>query len=50
MSWVCEDCGFNEEEVKTVYEPSDKVRIINQLLVLGDDYDFIRYSQLHFVR
>jgi hypothetical protein len=31
-----------EEEVKQVYEPTDKVRIINRLLRIPEDYDFIK--------
>jgi hypothetical protein len=42
QNWACETCGFNEEEIKTVQEPTDKIRIINRLLGLGDDYDFIK--------
>lgn len=44
MQWICECCGKPEEEAKVVYEPTDKIRIINRLLRLGDDYDFIKVS------
>jgi hypothetical protein len=44
MQWICDSCGNAEEETKVVYEPTDKIRIINRLLRLGDDYDFIRVS------
>lgn len=33
-----------EEEVKQVYEPTDRTRIINRLLNLSKDYDFINVS------
>ena len=42
MEWICDDCTNLEEEFKQVYEPTDKLRIINRLLKLPDDYDFIR--------
>jgi hypothetical protein len=44
MEWICEICGNMEEDVKQVYEPTEKVRIINRLLRLGDDYDFINVN------
>jgi hypothetical protein len=44
LSWVCEDCGEPDEEVKQVYEPTDRIRIINRLLNLSRDYDFISVS------
>lgn len=42
LEWICETCGNMEEEVKQVYEPTDKVRIINRLLRIPEDYDFIK--------
>ena len=26
IHWVCENCDFNEEEIKTVCEPTDQMR------------------------
>lgn len=39
MEWICETCTKVEEEIKQVYVPTDKTRIVNRLLRLGDDYD-----------
>lgn len=44
LRWVCEVCGEPEEETKQIYESTDKLRIINRLLRLGDDYGFIKVN------
>lgn len=42
LEWVCEGCGNMEEEVKQIFEPTDKLRIILRLLRLPADYDFVK--------
>jgi hypothetical protein len=41
MQWICETCTNVEEEIKQIFEPTDKLRIINRPLRLPEDYDFI---------
>jgi len=36
--WICSDCTTESEEVKVQPLPGDKVRIINRLLGMQDDY------------
>ena len=36
--WICSVCVTESEEVKVQQLPGDKVRIINRLLKLPDDY------------
>jgi hypothetical protein len=44
LTWFCEACGQTSVEVKQVYEPTDRLRIIKRLLRFSDDYDFIKMS------
>jgi hypothetical protein len=44
MEWFCETCENKEEEIKQVYEPSDKARIFNRLLRIPEDYDTLGVS------
>jgi len=44
LTWICDICQEVSVERKIVYEPSDRLRIINRLQRLGEDYDFIKMS------
>jgi hypothetical protein len=44
MEWICETCESIEEEIKQVYEPTDKARIFNRLLKIPNDYDILDLS------
>lgn len=44
MEWICDSCENLEVEVKQVFEPTDRVRIVNRLLNLSDDYDFLKVT------
>ena len=44
MEWICETCNNVEEEIKQVYEPTDKARIFNRLLKIPNDYDVLDVS------
>jgi hypothetical protein len=39
QEWYCTQCDHIEHVVKEVTEPTDKQRIMNRLLRLGEDYD-----------
>ncbi len=41
LTWICELCDTIVVEAKEVVEPTDKARIFNRLLKLGDDYDVL---------
>jgi len=45
MEWICEPCDNIEVEEKTVYEPTDKTKLINRFLHLNEDYD-IHYMDI----
>jgi hypothetical protein len=42
MQWMRETCTNVEEEIKQIFEPTDKLTIINRLLRLPEDYYFIK--------
>ena len=44
LEWVCNWCDNYEEEVKEVFEPTDKTMIVKRLLSIPEDYDVLGFT------